>query len=99
MEKIEIAGKEYPLIISAAAAKRYFSAQENEKDLGIDSAVTLIYHAVKDANMRMGFVRRHFSYFFTPSRRLIEHTVSVEDIQQTVAAIFPKPKNTKKGKA
>ena len=89
MNKLTILGKEYPFLISAAAAKKFFNTQEaDDKDeLGIDSGIRMIHQGLMDGSLSKSWVSRNITDR-VPSIEKLERMVSPAEIRQAIKGLF-----------
>jgi|TARA_R110000822_G_scaffold80191_2_gene191261 hypothetical protein len=93
MDYLNIGNKDYPFVISASAAKHYFSKGEDAQasmSAGIDIQLDLIYEGLKDGSLCNSWVQRNFTKRL-PSKNKVSRMVTIEQMNKAIALIFPAP--------
>jgi hypothetical protein len=93
MDYLNIGNKEYPFVISASAAKHYFTKGEDAQasmSAGIDIQLDLIYEGLKDGSLCHSWFQRNFTKRL-PSKNKVSRMVTIDEMNKAIALIFPAP--------
>lgn len=93
MDYLNIGNKDYPFVISASAAKHYFTKGEDAQasmSAGIDIQLDLIYEGLKDGSLCHSWFQRNFTKRL-PSKNKVSRMVTIDEMNKAIALIFPAP--------
>jgi hypothetical protein len=93
MDYLKIGKKEYPFVISANAAKNYFTKGEaisENMSNGIDLQLDLIYSGLEDGSLSNSWIERNITKRL-PSKKTIFRLVTISEMNKAISLIFPTP--------
>lgn len=93
MRTIKIGEKEYPFILSAAAAKEYFSGkfeQSEEDKFNLNASVKLVYTGLKDARLLKSWWYNLWNPI--PREENLARMLDANQITEAIRSLFPEQK-------